>query len=221
MLPKPRAILFDWDNTLVDTWPLIHRALNATMEAMGHEAWSMEKVQSNVSHSMRDAFPALFGEAWPKASQVYQDSYRAMHLSELSPLPGAEAVVKALAADGLFLGIVSNKKGDSLRKELEHLGWKDYFRIAVGADDAKRDKPHAEPVIMALENSGIEPGSEVWFIGDTVVDLECAKATACTAILYGDVESEHGWYKGFPFHTHVRNHAELLQLVENVLKQAA
>jgi phosphoglycolate phosphatase len=27
-LSIPRAILFDWDNTLVDTWPLIHTAMN-------------------------------------------------------------------------------------------------------------------------------------------------------------------------------------------------
>jgi phosphoglycolate phosphatase len=29
----PRAILFDWDNTLVDTWPTILDALNTTFEA--------------------------------------------------------------------------------------------------------------------------------------------------------------------------------------------
>ena len=27
-LPRPRAILFDWDNTLVDSWVTIHEALN-------------------------------------------------------------------------------------------------------------------------------------------------------------------------------------------------
>ena len=26
-LPKPKAVIFDWDNTLVDTWPLIHQAI--------------------------------------------------------------------------------------------------------------------------------------------------------------------------------------------------
>ena len=30
-LPKPKAVIFDWDNTLVDTWPLIHEAIDKTM----------------------------------------------------------------------------------------------------------------------------------------------------------------------------------------------
>ena len=33
-LPAPKAILFDWDNTLVDSWTVIHHAMTATFEAM-------------------------------------------------------------------------------------------------------------------------------------------------------------------------------------------
>ena len=33
-LKKPKAIVFDWDNTLVDTWPIIHMAINQTMQTM-------------------------------------------------------------------------------------------------------------------------------------------------------------------------------------------
>ena len=29
----PRAAIFDWDNTLVDTWPVIHESMNATLYA--------------------------------------------------------------------------------------------------------------------------------------------------------------------------------------------
>ncbi|PPR65951.1 MAG: hypothetical protein CFH03_00782, partial [Alphaproteobacteria bacterium MarineAlpha3_Bin2] len=38
---KPRAILFDWDNTLVDSWPTIIDALNVTLEAYGKTPWTM------------------------------------------------------------------------------------------------------------------------------------------------------------------------------------
>ena len=27
-LPKPKAVIFDWDNTLVNTWPIIHDEVN-------------------------------------------------------------------------------------------------------------------------------------------------------------------------------------------------
>jgi phosphoglycolate phosphatase len=35
LLKKPKAIIFDWDNTLVDTWPLIQTAIDTTMVQMG------------------------------------------------------------------------------------------------------------------------------------------------------------------------------------------
>ena len=35
LLRLPQAALFDWDNTLVDTWPVIHEAMNTTLSAMG------------------------------------------------------------------------------------------------------------------------------------------------------------------------------------------
>ena len=48
---------------------------------------------------------------------------------------------------------------------------------------ADRDKPATAPVEMALAGSGIECGAEVWFAGDTKIDLECAHNTGCVPVL--------------------------------------
>lgn len=184
LLPRPRAILFDWDNTLVDTWVVIHHALQATFEAMGQEPWSLEEAKGRVRESARDAFPKLFGARSEEALKVFYATYEADHLEMLTPLPGAEAMLKELAgAPGLFLGLVSNKKGTLLRLEAEALGWAPYFGSMVGANDAVKDKPAPAAVEMALASSGLIPGPEVWFVGDTDIDMACAVATDCTAIL--------------------------------------
>ena len=47
-LRKPDAIIYDWDNTLVDTWPLIKNAINQTMRSLNREEWSLEKVRDSV-----------------------------------------------------------------------------------------------------------------------------------------------------------------------------
>jgi phosphoglycolate phosphatase len=211
-LPKPAVILFDWDNTLVDTWPMIHKAINMTMRHMEHPEWSFEKVKSNVTKSMRDSFPELFKERWEEAAQHYQDSYRATHLETLRPLAEAETMIQ-VAAKTATLGLVSNKRGDSLRKEMMHLGWDKYFATAVGSGDAARDKPACDPVWMALDAMGVERGAPLWFIGDTVVDIECAKNIDATAILYGDHATEGNIFEGFPFAAQVRDHTELAALI--------
>lgn len=211
-LPKPDAILFDWDNTLVDTWPLIHTALNMTMRHMDHPEWSFDKVKSNVTKSMRDSFPELFAGRWEEAADHYQQSYRAIHLESLQPLAEAEMMIKE-AAKVAKLGLVSNKRGDSLRKEMAYLGWDKYFLTAVGSGDAARDKPASDPAWMALGAMGVPRTSHVWFIGDTVVDIECAKNIGATVVLYGDHATEGNIFEGFTFHAQVRDHKELAALI--------
>ena len=213
-LPKPKAILFDWDNTLVDTWPVIHQALNATLRAMDVPEWSLTRVKSQVKKSMRDSFPELFGANWKKAADLYQSHYRAIHLAAITPLPDAEMLLRAVQKAGLFCAIVSNKRGPSLRLELEHLAWTAYFAAAIGSEDSAHDKPHPAPVFKALEAANLTPDASVWFVGDTIIDIECAHTAHCTPILYGDVKTDGGSYEGWSFAAHARNHAELLALIE-------
>lgn len=119
---RPKAILFDWDNTLVDTWPCIGRATNITLEAMGHKPWSPEEVRVRVAGSLRDAFPKIYGERWEEARDIYYKAFAAVHLDMLTALPGAEEMLREAARAGIFLGVVSNKTGKYLRAEADHLG---------------------------------------------------------------------------------------------------
>lgn len=220
-LTPPKAVLFDWDNTLVDTWPVIHQALNATLAFMDHAPWSLEQVKRDVKHSMRDSFPALFGDRWELAADRYQLEYRAIHMDAIRPLHDAESSLKILADAGIFTAIVSNKRGPSLRKELEKLGWEHYFAANVGSQDAERDKPDAAPAQLALTLCSLKSGPEIWFIGDTGVDLECAKNIGATAILYGEHDTNGTEHDGFAFHAHVRDQAELQALLSEHLAQCA
>ena len=82
-LAPPKAILFDWDNTLVDSWALIHHAMTATFEAMGQPAWTLEECRRNIRKSARDSFPGLFGERAEAAAAVFYRTYEADHLAQL------------------------------------------------------------------------------------------------------------------------------------------
>jgi phosphoglycolate phosphatase len=182
-LPRPRAVLFDWDNTLVDNWSTIAEAFNTTLIAMGHEPWTIEETRSRVRASLRDSFPKLFGERWPEAKQIYVDAFASRHLQTLKAMPHAEELLRGLNERGLWVGIVSNKTGSFLRKEVEHLGWQGLLRTVIGAGDAPNDKPAPDPVHLALAGSGVPAGPEVWFVGDTEMDMECAHLSGCVPVL--------------------------------------
>jgi phosphoglycolate phosphatase len=182
-LPRPRALLFDWDSTLVDNWTAIHAAMNVTLGHFRQETWTVEQCKARVKTSLRDAFPRLFAGQSELALQTYLDAYERIHLQHLAEMPAAGAMLDAAQEIGLYLGIVSNKTGPNLRQEVEHLGWTPRFSRIVGATDAPRDKPAPDPVHLALGESGVSPGPDVWFIGDTDIDMLCARNSGCTGVL--------------------------------------
>ena len=182
-LARPRALVFDWDNTLVDSWVCIQESYNMTFRHFGMPEWDMAETQSQVAASMRDSFPAMFGERWPEARDVFTASFESIHMDHLRPLPGAAAMLAELTEAGLALAVVSNKRGGFLRKEAQVLGWDHFFVALVGADDAPADKPDAAPVRMALAPAGLAPGADVWFVGDSPIDMHCAINSGCVPIL--------------------------------------
>ncbi len=214
--PLPRALLFDWDNTLVDTWPTIHHALNVTLAVMGKPAWSFEETKARVRASARESFPALFGARAEEAMEVYYGTFEKSHLAQLRAREGAGDLLRGLSEAGRYwLGVVSNKTGPILRREAEHLAWHGYFDRIVGAADAARDKPAVEPVELALDGSGVRRGGEVWFVGDTDIDMLCAGNAGCVPVLLRPEPPQDGEFGDNCPRFHVKCCAALAELLRS------
>src|SRR5437763_14942640 len=102
-LARPRAILFDWDNTLIDSWMTIHEALNAVMAAMEKPVWSLREPKERVGRSLRECFPLHFADRWEESRQTYLDVFRTIHLDRLSMLPASVELLRGLAAECFIL----------------------------------------------------------------------------------------------------------------------
>ncbi len=185
-LKKPKGIIFDWDNTLADTWPLIQAAIDSTMIAMNQKPWGLERVRDNVHKSMRESFPEIFGENWVEAGEIYKKTYRSINLEKISLLPNALELINFLDAQGILQFVVSNKIGTTLRAEVKKIGIDRKFFSLIGAQDADFDKPSKNPVELALMGSGLSLESdEIWFVGDTITDVDCANNCGFTPIVFG------------------------------------
>jgi len=215
-LSRPKALIFDWDNTLVDTWPLIHAALFETFTAMGHTPWTLEETKTGVRRSMRERFPELFGDRWMVARDVFYDSYERLHLERLTACAGAGETLAGLHEAGFYLAVISNKTGRFLRAEARHLDWDGYFGQLIGAGDAARDKPAPDPVALALEGSGVAAGGDVWMIGDADVDMEIAHATGLVPVLVLGGAQPEGEFDRFPPDLHVASCLALLGMVKEL-----
>ena len=179
--PFPKAIIFDWDNTLIDSFPVVYDALVATYEAFEKQPPTFEELKQRQGFSLRDSFPEEFGDKWEEAKRVYLEAFEAMHLKRIRPLPDAFQLLK-YAADAVdCLCVLSNKTGRILRDEAAYLKWTPFFYSIVGSFDTPEDKPSPVPAYYALNKTGLldannHPTAPVWFVGDGAVDMECAAA---------------------------------------------
>ncbi|MBL0897864.1 MAG: HAD family hydrolase [Reyranella sp.] len=209
----PRAILFDWDNTLVNTWPTIVQCYHDTFTALGLTPWTAAEVQDRAHGSLRDVFPSLFGARAGEAEKVFYETFLRIHIERLEPLPGADALLAHCQSRGCYVAVVSNKVGVNLRAELAHLGWGKWVSRAVGAKDAARDKPAPDPIFMALDGTGIAPDETVWMVGDSLADLKCAYAAGCLPVLVGGTDPLPAALLEHPPRLRARNCHELVALL--------
>ncbi len=138
MLEKvPKAILFDWDNTLVDSQQSINAAINHTLKQMRSDNLQSSR-HSYVSR--KEFLTDLFGDRWKKADAIYQQ-----YLDQQSPIkdlnlnPGVVGMLQNLMQYNLYLAIVSNKESNNLREEVAYLGLSHYFKKIVGSGDTSEE----------------------------------------------------------------------------------
>jgi phosphoglycolate phosphatase len=187
---RPSVLLYDWDNTLVDGWASITAALNATFTAFGHTLWTVDDTRNRVRVSLKESFPVMFGDQWERARDIFYETFTHQHLDHVRPMPGVPAVLEA----GIPWpqGVVSNKAGAFLRQEATHLGWSRFFGSVIGAGDATADKPDPAPIHLALSQLGRTADPSVWYMGDTALDMQAARAAGVTAVLIGNADHDGG-----------------------------
>jgi phosphoglycolate phosphatase len=218
MPSAPSVLLYDWDNTLADGWGAITAALNAAFAEFAMPFWSEAEAKARVRVALRESFPLMFGDSWERARDTFYAAFAKYHLENIRPMPGAADVLAAGAARPQ--GIVSNKSGPYLRAEVVRLGWQAHFRAIVGAGDASMDKPDPAPIHLALEQLGHKASPSVWYLGDTALDMQTARAAGVTAVLIGDAGHDGGVAQAAP-HLHFTSALDLAARLRVVLDRAA
>jgi phosphoglycolate phosphatase len=179
----PRAIIFDFDNTLVDTMHHVKQAREVTLQSFG--IWSDARIE-NSSASSNDFFALFPGDKQAVVIECFYKAYRESTIAGVKIFPGAEDFLRLLKAFNIPLVIVSNKKQLLLQEEIQQLNWGQYFVSIVGSNGIRADKPGKDGVHHALSSLALQPSADIWFVGDSNIDIECAVNVGCFPLLFGD-----------------------------------
>lgn len=207
-----KAVLWDWDNTLFNSWDTITLGWNAVLRHFGMQEHTLNEVKAFAHRSCRDAFPAFFGERSQEATEVFYDTVYKNRVVEL--MPGARQILTMLHENGIAMGVVSNKQSHTLKEEIEKCELGHFFQTAIGSGDVPHDKPAPDGINLALQNMNQSPLG-AWYVGDTPVDVEAARSAGCISVVVHTRES---------CEPHQPEHfcatlGDLQRLLESVLRQ--
>jgi phosphoglycolate phosphatase len=175
-------ILFDLDGTLIESTEAITSTFHHAFDVHGAKNPTDKEIQALIGHPLDVMFSRLGvpeDKVWDFVD-TYKKRYRTISKIKTELLPNAQKAVE-LASTFATLGIVTTKTGLYSKELMEHFGIMHHFKTLVGREHVEHPKPHAEPILKALDEIGIKDDN-VWMIGDTELDLLSAKNSGVKSI---------------------------------------
>lgn len=188
MSSLPKLITFDWDETLADTRQCIVSTMERTLEHYGKEPWDITKKKfRDKNKSLKENFPNFFGKNAEEAYNYYITVYKNHFINKATPITGSDLIIKSIENLRMTFGIISNKDKELLNHEIKNIFPQVNFHFVFGNGDAMRNKPDPAPIILACQQTKIEPTKQnVWHVGDSKQDVDCAINAGVTPILIGE-----------------------------------
>jgi len=183
-----RAVVFDWDNTLVESRTALEFCVIKVLEKYNLPEWEIIKKKRDDNLSFRDNFPLIFGDKADEAYEAYRRIYLENVRNFISLFDGVRELVDLFKNNNISMVIMSNK--DRLLFDYEYKFFfkdDDFVRIVCG-HEAAQDKPHSDQLFYGLKNLIKKEDineETVWVIGDSPVDSDCAKNSGVRAIRVG------------------------------------
>jgi 2-phosphoglycolate phosphatase len=174
-----KLVIFDFDGTLADSVPSIHRNINIMAKMYGKPAVPSRRVIGAVGMGIGTMLGQIFKPVIGKMGidrvrADYVRLYRKNHNYKMRLFPGVKGLLRHLKASGATLMIISNKLGFFVKSSCNYTGIRKYFREIIGRGELKKDKPDPYPVLYAMKKYGATRENTL-FVGDSQYDAECAK----------------------------------------------
>lgn len=194
-MTKPKAILFDLDDTIVaddavyeKAWenvfkkPILQASelgiskLRAAIKQAGDWYYSdperLRRARQNLYAARREVVSialSSLGIDNPKLARKIADSYSDEKEKAIFVYPGAIETISHFKKDGLQLALLTNGSSESQNEKIERFGLAPFFSYIFIEGEFGIGKPDERFFRHALERLGVDP-SEAWMIGDRLED---------------------------------------------------
>jgi len=171
-----RAVLFDFDGTLADSFAAITSSVNHVRSSYGlgplAEPAVREYVGLGLTQLMKDLVPIAPPE---EAVDRYRTHHWTIALAETRLLPGVAETLPLLQARRIKMAVCSNKAVAFTKALVAGLGLAPYMNEVLGPDDVAAPKPDPAMLLEGLRRLEVSADESV-YVGDMAVDVHAARA---------------------------------------------
>ena len=195
MIKFKGIIAFDLDGTLIDSAPDLSFSLNKVLEENSFPLIKESEARQQVGHGAVKLIEYVFekNKINVNKNKIEQLRKRFLEIYDLncirktSLFPNAYDVLCDLKKANVTMVIVSNKPKYYILKILKNLKIESFFEAISGGDSFKVKKPDPKHLLFTINKIDADIKDCV-FVGDTEVDLICAKKASIPMII-----TSHGY----------------------------
>lgn len=210
-----KGVVFDMDGTLVDSesiWEIAEAEMFAERQL---EYTDAEREQ--VIGLRLDAF-------FQKLIEIYGLDERVEDLADeltqrmlekiptmVKPKPGASALIKWTAQQGLPYCIASSSPTSIIKAIVDAMGWADIMPLYYSADDVAQGKPAPDVYLYAAQKIDVAP-VRCLALEDSINGARAAVAAGMTTYIVPDAHTDKAKYAGISPHIYESLHIILEEL---------
>ena len=161
LVESSSAVIFDFDNVIVDSEPYHFEAYSRVFAKTGHtldraEYWLEWTSRGGGAESEIRRYNLGLD---PAAVRAEKDPIYSAFCSSgvIKPFAQASGVIDAFERAGLVLAIASGSYERDIKAILRANGLEHRFGVIVGKDNVKKTKPHPDTYLAAAERLGVPP----------------------------------------------------------------
>jgi pyrophosphatase PpaX len=178
---KIKAVFFDLDGTLVDTFESIVISFNEALKALGAGPVDREILVESIGAphdvTLRKIVPGASREELNEATSVFRKTRAEITDKYTKVLPGVPELLKNLKSKNIKTGVVTTTTRQMTEHILKAANLYDFFDVLITRDDVKNLKPDPEPIINAIDKLNLNK-DECIMVGDHPNDIISAKTAS-------------------------------------------
>ena len=208
-----KAIIFDFDGTLVDSEITIYQCFQSITNYLAPERTDYAK-NILIGPPLRDTASEILGPNYQGQLDEFVKLFIEMHdehaIKNTQPYPGVIETLRDLSSKGISMAVATNKRYVPTIKLINHFGWHKYFTSIECSDSLNQIRNKDEMIQEILKNNNY---TEAFFVGDTVNDGLSANLNKLTFILarYG-YGRDQDWKK-VKIHNEIQQFSKVLEII--------